>query len=350
MSRRSVLGCLIVGWLSACSTDTTVRLWPDRSDALPGAREAAKSTHQPQAAAPNPGSLRIGFLPSGSTDAIVDAWQHGLAPEEPQAPTLLAVVSSKDPRFLAVPRARSERRAFERDLATHPRSGLTDDNVLKAVASGHLDCGRARSASFVEGALSGAPLVAVARFDDSDNDLIGRFELHQRASLDDGDGTPMSGRRFAMQELDAFSRSAANHWLRQQGLNPHAIRVTVLPSDTSLDEVFRDATFDYVFVSANKTRRGGKHGVVLTSAPNDFPDPHLLQTVLVCRRDSLANHRLSLERMMAKWVGDDLPSAPKPLQVDRLFALVDHLQATGIVHASRKPGEFIDSALMGGLY
>ena len=115
------------------------------------------------------------------------------------------------------------------------------------------------------------------------------------------------------------------------------------------DEAFRDATFDYAFVSANKASRGGKHGVVLTSASNDFPDPHLLQTVLVCRPDSLANHRLSLERMMAKWVGEDLPSAPKPLQVDRLFALADHLQATGIVPASRKNSDFIDSALMGGL-
>ena len=293
-----------------------------------------------------PDSLYIGYAHAGSDDLMLSAWQAGVSGTEATAPRLLALVGPDETDL--VPIQPGEAAADADRLKRRRGQRLTGRNVLNLIVSQGLNCGRVGAASFIEARLQDAPVVAVAGMPSRNPDR-GRMLLRRRPGLAEESVEAMQQRRFVVWEHGAFYRASASQWMDAAGLSEARPTLAERPDGESLAEHFDKQSADYAFVVAG--RKGdtddARYGTVVDLKPEAFADPQLLQSLLVCRTDSVTTHRSDLLALMKRWQSTHAQSAPTPVDTAKLDALMALLATTNIISGTVPTTDWVDE-LAGG--
>lgn len=328
--------------LLGCDGTARNPTWPDRTAAVEDGRAVARQARTPSAAEARPAALRMGYAHGGDGDLMADAWQAGVAGDDPAAPLLFALVGPDSDDLVPVLGRNAKRQRGDELQPTRARRP-TGRTVLRRVVNQDLDCGRAGAASFLEGALGGAPVVAIAQVPSRRADR-GKLALRRRPGLDEEGLAQMKIRRFVVWEEGAFYRASASQWMRRVGLASAVPKLAVRPPDVRLGDFLEAERADYVFVVPG--RKKSSLGQPVDLQPEAFADPDLLSNLLVCRKDALATYRRDLVQLVARWRQLHPESAPEPVDEDGLTALNGLLWSAGIVQTNAPPISLVDGALL----
>ena len=320
--------------------------WPDRSHVLEQARQVGSQGRTPEAAEVRPEALHIGYAQGGREDHLLSAWYAGVAGTHDHAPRLFALTGPESGDVVPIlpnhPEASRGRR-----LGAGGGERATGRTVLKRIVRHDFDCGRAGAATFLEGALKDAPVVALARVPARNPDRA-RMVLRRRPGLEEESLTEMKKHTFVVWEHDSFFRASAAQWLRGVGLAALVPRLSVRPSGESLTAYFEAGKADYAFVvkGRRKDSDGARHGTVVDLKPEAFAAPELAQNLLVCRTDVVATHRRDLIELIARWREKHPESAPQAVDEENLEVLMGLLRSAGVVSATAPTHTLVDGALL----
>jgi len=317
--------------LAGCgTTGPTERLWPDRSDVLAEARATASAGERITASLADPAPAVFGIATWTTDDPLATTWTR-LAEGHPAAPQAVLVTGPEVDDLLppAQPTAARTREQGSRDILAH-------------IQAGRLDCGRLPSDRFLQAALGGVPLVAVAAFSRPDDAAPG-FTLLRAPGVPAEAPREMVGRAIGVLSIEPFPVAAAQDWMRSVGLRNQTAKLKRLPETTD-PQAALTGDLDYLFLPAAEADRvPGTNRVDVTS---QMASADLYRDYLVCARTHIADHRRDIVAQVARWIEREPTSAPESIPRATLQTLSQLLRRTGAIRASVKVKSILDSRLI----
>ena len=324
MRRALVAGCVLV----ACASEPPGRLWPDRSDVLDAARQRANNPTIVQATDPEPRPARVGFVATRAGDRAVGLWtQLDAGPDAPQA--------------LWVSGPRADQLGPQAEPRLSPSEGARA--VQSHLGAGRLDCAFMPSDHFLTGVFSGLPLVGVARLPGMESGA--HLPVLLRApGVPEESPRELKGRSIGVRSAEPFHRAAMQDWARRMGLSRRGNTMTELPADLSPAAALAGRV-DYL-LTVPALLPAHMDTAASVDISRTVASDALYQTLLVCSRERIADHRRDLVEHLSRWIAQHPETAPLPVERESIQKLSQLLLRSGLYQGDPETRSLVDLSLV----
>ncbi len=267
-------------------------------------------------------AVRIGYFLGGKTYAFHRAFSAGALESGGDSLTLLSKYLDGG-EFVPVPKDPWRLRAMRDQGKFGKLSGV---EVARAIAAGEVDGGTVGESSFIQAAVAGRPIVAVARLQHDQRErpakaivLRSGIEISSPA---DFAGLTLAARRGGPGEemmLQEFLSGLGIDWRRR-------VRLRTQVSERDFENLLARGEIDGGLLHVTTIQRVLRDGTGTIHRRMDWIDPELSQGLLVFHRDFVAAHPRTVRRIVAGYAAHARHESALPAHSPELLLplLVEH--------------------------
>jgi len=281
-----------------------------------------------QATDPEPPPARVGFVAARVGDPAVGLWTQ--LDEAPDAPRALWVSGPK-----------ADQLGPDAGPGMSPSDGALAAQVH--LRAGRLDCAFMPSDHFLTGVFAGLPLVGVARLPEGEGGAH-RPVLLRAPGVPEESPRELKGRSIGMRSAEPFHRAAMQDWARRMGLSRRGNTMTELPADLAPTDALAGRV-DYL-LTVPALLPAHMDSVTTVDISRTVASDDLYQTLLVCSRDQIADHRRDLVEHLSRWIAQHPETAPLPVERESIQKLSQLLLRSGLHQGDPETRSLVDTSLV----